>query len=56
VFNKDVPHGKIVETLLKTQQLEMEPEFPVPIPWIVLLTAGPIFTAILDYELLKMGC
>jgi hypothetical protein len=28
--------------------------YPVPIPWIVVLTAGPLFHATFDSDLLKM--
>jgi hypothetical protein len=54
VLPEDVPYGKIIETLLKTQQVEMEPEFPVPIPGIVILAVGPIFPAAFDSDFLKI--
>jgi hypothetical protein len=40
MLKKDVPDGKIVESLLTTQPLEMLPGFSVPNPGIVFLTAG----------------
>jgi hypothetical protein len=40
VLKKDIHYGKIIETLLSTQPLEMMPGFPVPIPEIVFLTAA----------------
>jgi hypothetical protein len=54
VLHKDVPHGKIIETLLTTKPLEMLPRFPVPISGIVVLIAGPIFTAAFDCDFLKI--
>jgi hypothetical protein len=52
---KDVPYGKIIKTPLSAQPLEMMPGFPVPIPGIVFLSAGPIFHATFDSDILKMG-
>jgi hypothetical protein len=54
VLFKDVPLGKIIETLATTQALEMVPGFPIPIPGIVVLTAGPIFPATFDSYFLKI--
>jgi hypothetical protein len=55
MLHKDVPCGKIIETLVTTQPFEMLPGFPVPIPGIVFLTASPIFPATFDFDLLKIG-
>jgi hypothetical protein len=55
LFNNDVPYGKIIETPFSTQPLKMLPGFSVLIPWIVFLTAAPIFPTTFDYDLLKMG-
>jgi hypothetical protein len=54
VLFDDVHYGKIIETLFSTQPLEMLPRFPVPIPWIVFLTAGPIFPDEFDLYFLKI--
>jgi len=54
VLKKDIHYGKIIETLLSTQPLKMLPGFPVPIPGIVFLTAGPIFHATFDFDLFKI--
>jgi hypothetical protein len=51
---KDIPYGKIIKTSFSTQPLKMLPGFPVPIPGIVVLTAGLIFPAIFDPDLLKI--
>jgi hypothetical protein len=53
LFN-DVPHGKIIQAQFSTQPLKMLPGFPVPIPEIVFLTAGPIFPVAFDFDLLKI--
>jgi hypothetical protein len=50
----DLPYGEIIKTLLTTETLKMLPGFPVPIPWIVILIAGPIFLATLDSYFLKI--
>jgi hypothetical protein len=55
LLKKDVPYGKIIETLLTTQPLKMLPGFPVPIPGIVFLTAGRIFPAVFNSYNLKMA-
>jgi hypothetical protein len=55
VLKKDVPYGKIIETKFLAKPLKMLPGFPVPIPGIVVLTAGPIFQDAINYDLLKMG-
>jgi hypothetical protein len=54
MLNKDVPYVEIIEVLFSTQRLETLPGFPVPIPGIVILTAGPIFPAAIDFDLLKI--
>jgi hypothetical protein len=54
VLKKDVPYGKIIVSLLTTQPLEVVPRFPVPIPGIVVLTAGSIFPAVFDYDFLEI--
>jgi hypothetical protein len=53
MLKKDVPHGKIIETPFSTKPLEMLPGFPVPIPGIAALIAGPIFPAAFDYDFLE---
>jgi hypothetical protein len=55
VLNNYVPYGKIIKTPFSTQPLKMLPGFPVTIPWIVVLTADPIFPATFDSDLLKLG-
>jgi hypothetical protein len=54
VLYKNFPYGKIIKTPFSTQPLEMLSGFPVPIPGIVVLTAGPIFPATSDSDLLKI--
>jgi hypothetical protein len=54
VLKKDVPHGKMYETLPKTQPLEMVLRLPITIPGIAVPTAGPIFPATFDSDLLKI--
>jgi hypothetical protein len=54
MLKKDVPYGKIIQAPFSIQPLKMIPRFPVPIPGIVVLTAGPIFHATFDYDLLKI--
>jgi hypothetical protein len=54
VLQKNVPYGKIIKAPFSTQPLEMLPGFPAPIPGIVVLTAGPIFPDIFDYDSLKI--
>lgn len=53
LFN-DVPYGKIIEAPFPTKPLKMLPGFPVTIPWIVVLTAAPIFPATLDSDFLRI--
>jgi hypothetical protein len=48
VLHKDLPYGKIIKNLLSTKPLKMLPGFPVPIPWIMFLTAGPMFPIAFD--------
>jgi hypothetical protein len=54
VFKKNVPYGKIIQTSFSTQPFKMLPGFPVPMPGIVVLTAGPIFHAAFDSYFLKI--
>ena len=54
MLKKDVPDGKIVESLLTTQPLEMLPGFSVPNPGIVFLTAGFLFPGAFDSDRLKI--
>jgi len=54
VLKKDVPYGKIIQAPFSAQVLKMIPRFPVPIPGIVILTAGPIVPATFDSDLLKI--
>jgi hypothetical protein len=54
VLHKDIPYGKIIETMLSTQPYEMVPELPFLIPGIVFLTAAPIFPAAFDSDFLKI--
>jgi len=53
LFN-DVPYRKIIQAPFSTQPLKMLPVFPVPIPGIMVLTAGPIFLEAFDSDLLKI--
>jgi hypothetical protein len=55
MLHKDVPYGKIIETLFSTKPLEMlPPGFIGPNPGIVILIASPIFTATFDLYFLKI--
>jgi hypothetical protein len=54
VLFKDVPYSKIIKTPFSSQPLKMLPWFPVQIPWIVVLIAGPIFPATFDSYFLKI--
>ena len=54
MLKQDVLYGKIIETPIPTQPFEMLPGFPVPIPGIVFLTAGLIFPATFDSDILKI--
>jgi hypothetical protein len=55
VLKKDVPYGKIIQTPFSTKPLKILPGFPVPIPGIVILTAGSTFPAIFDSDFFEIG-
>jgi len=55
VLKKDVPYGKIIQALVSTKPFEMLPGFSVPIPGIVVLTAGPVIGTAFDFDPSKMG-